>query len=221
MNTTILYEDDNFLIVNKRAGEVVHATLDKSRDNLYDRLKNCGKYQYLGLHHRLDKDTSGAILFTKNELVNSFIQNAFENHTIVKKYWAITHGEWKSSIDELITDFLKKEKNKNKIELMVKVTKGGQKAISIINTLKTSNSLTLIEFTLKTGRMHQIRVQSALRDHPIIGDAFYGNKELDKMYHPERLFLHSKEISFEYMGKKISAIAPIDENFLDLINKIP
>lgn len=220
MNPITLYEDDNFLIVNKSPGDIVHATLDKSRDNLYDRLKQSGKYDYLGLHHRLDKDTSGAILFTKNEAVNGFVQNAFENHTILKKYWAITHGEWISLPNEVITDYLKKEKDKNKIELMIKVTKGGQKAISLVNTLKKSKTHSLIEFTLKTGRMHQIRVQSALRNHPIIGDTFYGKSELDKKFNPQRLFLHSHEIAFEYLGKKISAIAPIDNKFLDLIEKI-
>lgn len=221
MNITILYEDSNFLIVNKPAGLVVHATLDSNRENLYNLLRESGKYDYLGLHHRLDKDTSGAILFTKNSEVNTFVQNAFETHSLTKKYWTIVHGEWLlSNPIETIEDFLKKEKNKNKIEVMVKVNKGGQKAVSLIQNVKYNQLMSLMEFTLKTGRMHQIRIQSALRSHPIVGDAIYGNKLLDQNIKPQRLYLHSKEISFEFNGKTIKALAPLDEIFLDLINKI-
>jgi 23S rRNA pseudouridine955/2504/2580 synthase len=213
-----LFEDENFLIVNKPNGLVVHNTVDKKRLNLYDILRDENPNQYLGLVHRLDKDTSGAIVLTKSESVNKFIQDEFLTHRIEKKYLCITHGEW--VIDQTIEDFLKKEKNKNKIELMVKVLKGGVKAISLVKTIKHSSTFSLLEFTLKTGRMHQIRVQSASRNYPLVGDTFYGNLDLDKKVEPERLFLHSHSLSFNFEGKRVSVNAPLDHYFLDLINKI-
>jgi 23S rRNA-/tRNA-specific pseudouridylate synthase len=91
---SIIYEDDYFLIINKPCGLVVHPTLDQSRLNLIDELKNYRKDNYIALIHRLDKDTSGAILFSKDSVANHFLDEGFKKHTITKKYWALVHGNW-------------------------------------------------------------------------------------------------------------------------------
>jgi 23S rRNA pseudouridine1911/1915/1917 synthase len=213
MQIEVLFEDDNFLIVNKPAGLIVHATVDKNRPNLFDILKESRGSSELSLLHRLDKDTSGAILFTKNPEVNKKIQEAFNERSIKKTYRAIVHGEWREN-SGVMEDFLKKEIQKNKKELMVKVHKGGQKAITYFEVVKRSEAYSHMSFTLETGRMHQIRIQSALRGHPLLGDAFYGNSELDKKMNAQRLYLHSYKLEFEYEGTLIRAEARLPEEFL-------
>jgi 23S rRNA pseudouridine1911/1915/1917 synthase len=215
MNIEILYEDHHFLIVNKPAGLVVHATLDKKRENLYDLLKK--NYSYLGLIHRLDKETSGAILFSKNAEINPFIQKEFETHRLEKKYWAIVHGNW--IIDQRLEMFLKKIKNNKKQDIMIKVDKGGVKSISQIKTLSSNEKYSLLEFTLLTGRMHQIRAQAKSVGHPIIGDLIYGDLELDKLIKPQRMLLHSYSLNFLLEDKKIQAIATIDHEFKNWIEQ--
>lgn len=209
MKIETLYEDENFLIVNKPAGLVVHSTLDKSRENLFDLLKK--QYPELYLSHRLDKDTSGAILFTKNESVNKFVEVGFRTHTFKKVYQTIVHGEWKFQGE--LSSFLKKVKNSRGHEVMEIVTKGGVKALSIVKSIKSNQQYSLMEFELKTGRMHQIRIQCKGNGHPIVGDTIYGNEKMDRM------FLHSKELSFEYEGKQIKAIAPLDLKFYEFMEK--
>lgn len=213
----ILFEDKNFLGVCKPDGLVVHATVDKQRANLYDLLKANYSSEYLGLHHRLDVQTSGAMLFTKNEEVNPFVQEGFKTHSIIKKYWAIVHG--RVDVDLRYEDFLKAKKIKNK-EVMEKVLKGGVKAISLVKTIKASESLSLLEFTLLTGRMHQIRVQSKIRNHPILGDALYGDESLDKKLKPARMFLHSRSLEFTYQDQTIRIEAPVDSHFQKLIDQL-
>lgn len=199
-----LFEDENFLIVNKPSGLVVHATVDKARENLYDILKK--SHPDLAILHRLDKDTSGAMLFSKNPEINKDAQALFDERIIQKTYIALVHGEWEGE-KGVMEDFLKKEKIKNK-EKMVKVLKGGQKAITYFEKKSYKNGVSLMSFTLETGRMHQIRVQSALRNHPLLGDTFYGKP--DKAL---RLFLHSHHLSFEFQGKKISVVAELPKEF--------
>lgn len=209
MNVETLYEDENFLIVNKPAGLVVHATLDKSRENLFDLLK--AKYPELYLLHRLDKDTSGAILFTKNESVNKFVEAGFRSHTIKKIYQVIVKGQW--NFQGELSCFLRKVKNKRGLETMEIVTKGGDKAISLVKTIKSNPNYSLLEFELKTGRMHQIRIQCKGNGHAIVGDNLYDGEE------NKRMFLHSTELSFLHDGKLIKAIAPLDNHFSEFIKK--
>jgi len=207
MNVETLYEDENFLIVNKPAGLIVHATLDKKRENLFDILKS--KYPELFLLHRLDKDTSGAILFTKNESVNKFVEEGFRTHSIQKVYQTIVSGEWNYQGE--LSSFLKKVKNTRGIEVMEIVTKGGVKALSLVKTMKSNKHYSLMEFELKTGRMHQIRIQCKGNGHPIVGDPIYDGEK------SSRLFLHSAKLSFIYQGKEISVQAPLDNLFTEFL----
>lgn len=213
MDIDVLFEDENFLIVNKPAGLIVHSTLDKKRENLFDFLKK--SYPKLFMHHRLDKETSGAIIFSKDESVNQFLENGFRTHSIEKSYNLIVHGQWEHNGE--LSCFLKKVKNKNGHEVMEVVTKGGVKAISDVTTIKCNSKYSLLNFKLQTGRMHQIRIQCKNEGHPIVGDLIYG---IDKH---ERMYLHSNSLSFTFEGKIISAHAPIDDkfkSFLKLTNLI-
>lgn len=211
MEIEILYEDKNIAVVNKPKGLIVHATVDKKRENLFDLLKN--RYQtYLGLIHRLDKDTSGAMIFSLNEKINSILDQGMKEHSFEKKYWAIVKG--KLEIDEKVEIFLKKIQNKKKQDIMIKVEKGGVKAITFLKTLKSNSDYSLIECTLHTGRMHQIRATLLSLGHPILGDNLYGEIKGD------RLFLHSRFLKISLDGTDIEVTAPIDETFQKVIDQL-
>lgn len=202
------YEDDQLLIVEKPEGLIVHATLDRSRPNLYDLLKQ--NYPELYLIHRLDKDTSGLILFSKKSEINQELQNLLESREIKKTYLCVVHGMWASPEGQL-QDFLKKEKKKIKSkwqEVMVKVDKGGQKAILNFKVQKSNQHFSLMEMTLVTGRMHQIRVQSQIQGHSIVGDSLYGLEDQSS-----RMMLHSYQLEFHFQGKRISVLSPMPEEF--------
>ena len=211
MQEMILFHDENLLIVNKPAGLVTHATLDKKRDNLVDLLKRELNLSYLGLIHRLDKDTSGAILFTLKEEANIPVQKMLENREIKKTYQALVSGhlEW-SGHEQKWEDFLKKERRQG-IELMSKVTKGGVKAISLLKDVKHFNHTSLLELELVTGRMHQLRIQTSVRGHAIVGDTLYGDRSRQEV----RMFLHSSKMILKHpvTNSPLTIIAPLPPEF--------
>ncbi len=203
----IIFEDEDVLVLNKAEGLIVHSSLDKKRENLFDIVKEQYKDNNISLMHRLDKDTTGAILFTKNSKVNAVIENQIQKKECEKFYLALVSGIWNE--EGLIKDYLKKEKVLG-IEKMSKVHSGGQVAMSYIRTIKTLSQETLMEFQLHTGRMHQIRIQAASRGHPLIGDELYGKKD------PRGIFLHAYKLAFSIHGKRIEVFAPLPKKFLNL-----
>lgn len=197
----ILFEDINYIAVFKKASWPVHATVDKSRSNLFDALKSFLKQRdkldsdpYLAIHHRLDVDTSGIVIFAKSVEANPVLSDIFSNHKCTKVYKAICLGKPAKQSGELL-NFLKKIKIKNK-EVMSVVNSGGQKAITRFKTIESKNNLALIEFEIITGRMHQIRIQSAHHGFGILGDDVYGNKEFNKKYSIHKHLLHCEKFSF-------------------------
>ncbi len=195
MKLEIIFTHDDFVIVNKPQGLIVHSTVDKTRDNLYDQLKVLYPKNEVSILHRLDKDTSGLMLFSLNSEKNKIFQKLFEERKSQKTYVAnvkvITHFEEET----LLKDYLKKEKIGG-IEKMIVVQKGGDVALSHAINLAPH----IVQITLQTGRMHQIRVQLASRGHPILGDSLYG---VDK----GNLHLHSSFLSFEYEGKHFEFVS--------------
>ena len=203
----ILFENDYYLIVNKPAGIPIHATLDKSRDNLFDSLRK--KYgNDLFLIHRLDVDTSGVVLFSKKPEANKILDALFKTRDIEKTYHALVVGEAKEA-QGVMEDFLERKKV-NGIEKMIKVHKGGEKAITEFELVEKKGHYSLLKLIIKTGRMHQIRAQLSLRGTPIFSDKFYG-KEIKH----ERLRLHSSSLSFidPFSQQKIHVLAPLPDNF--------
>lgn len=196
----ILFEDEDFIAVNKRRGWPVHKTLDPDRANLFDALKAFlknradGKEQYLILPHRLDVDTSGVVIFGKSERANPVLTEMFKNRSAKKEYCAICFGAPKLKSGRM-ESFLKKQREK-RIEKMVTVSKGGQKAITEYNTAEIKGDLSLIEFNLITGRMHQIRAHAAEYGFPIIGDALYGIPSENKKRKVKGQLLHAFRLSF-------------------------
>ncbi|MGE3261815.1 MAG: pseudouridine synthase [Bacteriovoracia bacterium] len=213
----ILFENKDIIVVNKPPLLPTHETRDTSRHHLVLALKEFlaerdgGKPQnvYLGIHHRLDRDTSGVILFTKRTEANAAVAQAFQAQEVRKTYLAISLGGLPKPI--AIKSFLgPSPKNKRQ---QATVARGGKFAETLVRSMATSNSrgrvISLLEAAPKTGRTHQIRVHLSENNLPILGDHTYG------VQFPgvPRLMLHAWRL--DILGKSFYAPMPQDFRNLD------
>lgn len=169
----ILYEDKYLIIVYKR-----HGLLTISRDNhndlnLYDEVKEYEKKKNpknkIFIVHRLDKDTSGLVLFAKNEKIKYALQNNWDK--VIRKYYAVVEKEVLEN--KTLINYLQESKTGEVFVTNNKVM--GKKSITKYEVLSKNNNCSLLDIEIKTGRKNQIRVQLAYILHPIIGDKKYGN----------------------------------------------
>ena len=169
----ILYEDKYLIIVYKR-----HGLLTISRDNhndlnLYDEVKEYEKKKNprnkIFIVHRLDKDTSGLMLFAKNEKIKYALQNNWDK--VIRKYYAVVEKEVLEN--KTLINYLQESKTGEVFVTNNKVM--GKKSITKYEVLSKNNKCSLLDIEIKTGRKNQIRVQLAYILHPIIGDKKYGN----------------------------------------------
>ncbi|PCJ16669.1 MAG: RNA pseudouridine synthase [Candidatus Cloacimonadota bacterium] len=182
----ILYEDDKLLIIEKEPKLLVHATVDKSRKNLESMLEQDGNFEYFRLLNRIDFKTSGLVALSISEKDNKYLDKWLKSSK--KTYLALVEGKMKSL---KLEDFIKVGKNEVKI-----VKCGGKKAISEVSLIWyfKEEDVSLLEVVLVTGRRHQIRLQLANINHPIIGDDLYNPKCLNK---EDDLFLHSHKLTWK------------------------
>ncbi len=192
----ILFENEDYIAVYKKSGWLIHQSLDAGRPDLFRALqsylkhRNHGEEVYLALHHRLDLWTSGVVIFAKSERANPVLAAIFQKRLARKVYQAICVQSPAKEEGELV-DFLKK-KTVDRKQRMVKVLKGGKKAITKYKCLKSDAQVSLVRFELVTGRMHQIRVQAALAGFPLLGDRLYGSA----MPGVEGALLHACDLHF-------------------------
>lgn len=211
-NLQVLYEDNHIIIVNKRVGDIVQG--DKTGDKpLSDVVKDFikAKYNkpgnvYLGVAHRLDRPTTGLVVFAKTSKVLPRLNKLFSEKKIHKTYWAIVKQRPKIEKDTLI-HWLKKNPKNNKSSAYIKEINDSKKAILHYEVLKQLNNYVLIEVNLETGRHHQIRSQLSAIGSPIKGDLKYG---FDRSNINGGIHLHSRKIEFTHpvSNDKISIIAP-------------
>ncbi|MDO5980869.1 RluA family pseudouridine synthase [Flavivirga spongiicola] len=215
-NLLILYEDNHIIIINKRAGDIVQG--DKTGDKpLSDVVKEYikDKYNkpgnvYLGVVHRLDRPTTGLVIFAKTSKVLPRLNKLFLSKDIKKTYWAIVKNAPPKPEDTLI-NWLKKNPKNNKSTAYIKEVKDSKKAILHYELLKKLDNYYLLEINLETGRHHQIRSQLANIGCPIKGDLKYG---FDRSNKDAGIHLHARYIEFIHPVKKelinISAPPPKD-----------
>lgn len=199
----IIYEDKYILVVNKPAGLLTISTEKDNIHTLYHQVREYlnKKNQKVFIVHRLDKDTSGLIVFAKTLLVKNKLQNNWNN--VKREYITVVNGEVIKKKDT-IKSYLKEDKY-----LKVKNNKYGKIAITEYEVLYNNNKYTLLKIRILTGRKNQIRVQLKNIGHQIVGDKKYGsikNKEVN------RLCLHANKIEF---------IHPVTNNIICLENEIP
>lgn len=171
----IIYEDKYLIIINKPSGILTISRDNRNDKNLYDEVKEYVKKQNpknkIFIVHRLDKDTSGLIIFAKNEKVKRILQT---NWTKVKRYYyAVVNGIVKEN--NHLENYLLETKTHDVI--ITKDKEKGILAITNFEVMEYNKKYTLLNIEIKTGRKNQIRVQLANIKHPIVGDKKYGNKE--------------------------------------------
>lgn len=178
----IVYEDDDFLAVNKSAGMVVHpacghwdGTLVNALLSHCGKLSNVGGVERPGIVHRLDKDTSGLVLVAKNDLAHQQLAKQFQNRTLTKKYRAMVEGNVKNDDGEIIQSLGRNPHDRKKVIVTTKTEYHPRQAISSYHVLKRYQSVTLLDVSIATGRTHQIRVHLAFIGHPVLGDPLYGH----------------------------------------------
>lgn len=167
----IIFENEDFVAVNKPAGLLSIPASDGKDVSLKDLLKT--KYNSIFTVHRLDFETSGVIIFAKNEASHKFLSQEFESRTVIKNYLGIVHGtllQKKGSIDVAVA------KHFSKKNIMV-VDKKGKPSLTDYEVLEEFGSYSLVQFQIHTGRTHQIRVHMQYLGHPVVCDNLYGNAE--------------------------------------------
>jgi len=193
----IIYEDDDVIVVDKPSGLVVHPpqegynqTLVNALIYLKKELSPSADNLRPGVVHRLDKETSGVIVLTKNENSYNNLVAQFKARTISKEYRAIVWG--KVNKEKMLIDLPLTRDTKNRLKMKVSFLKAKQ-ARTNLEVLTRLEDSTYLSLRPRTGRMHQIRVHLKFLGFPIVGDKKYGLKDDYK-----RLFLHAKEISFSH-----------------------
>lgn len=211
-NIEILFEDNHIIVVNKKSGDLVQG--DKTGDApLSDILKNYIKTKYnkpgnvyLGVVHRLDRPTTGIVIFAKTSKALERLNKMLRDKKIDKTYWAIIKNKPQKEKDTLI-NYLRKNPKNNTATVFNKETKDTKKAILHYKVAKSLDNYHLLEIDLETGRHHQIRSQLAHINCPIKGDLKYGFNRSNK---DAGIHLHARKINFIHPVKKVSIeiIAP-------------
>ena len=176
----IIYEDKYLIIVNKPTGEFTISRDNHYDNNLYDEVKTYVKKQNpknkIFIVHRLDKDTSGLVLFAKSEKVKYDLQRNWQN--VERKYYAVVFGkpnEKSVSLKDLLYE------TKSLDVVITNIKKIGKLAITNFDVIENNNKYSLLDINIETGRRNQIRVQLANIGHPIIGDKKYGKVKYKRM----------------------------------------
>lgn len=212
----IIYEDNHLLVINKKVGQLVQG--DKTGDeSLLDSIKNFIKIRdnkqgnvFLGLVHRIDRPTSGLVIYAKTSKALSRLTQMVKNREIKKTYWAIVAKEMILQSQRLV-HYLKKNEKNNKAIIFTKPTEGAKEAILTYNIIKTLDNYQLLEIDLETGRHHQIRAQLSKIGASIKGDLKYGSPRSN----PDGgIHLHARKLDFIHPVTKenIEITAPVPQN---------
>lgn len=203
-NLQVLYEDNHIIIVNKRVGDIVQG--DKTGDlPLSEIVKQfiAEKYQkkgnvFLGVVHRLDRPTSGIVIFARTSKALERLNKMLRDKKIQKTYWAIVKNKPLHK-EATLTHYLKKNPKNNKSTVFSRDNEGCKKAVLNYYLIKELDNYYLLQVDLETGRHHQIRAQLAFVKCPIKGDLKYGAKRSNK---DGGISLHAREISFTHPVSK-------------------
>ena len=201
ISQTIIYEDKNYIIINKPTGIAVHGGTDNKfglitimRDMFSEKIDLC---------HRIDKETSGCLVFSLNKKSTKHFNYLLQSRKITKKYKAILKGT--ISKDIFINNYIGDEP---------------QLAISKFNIINSSKNASYVDIEITTGRTHQIRIHSNEIGHPVINDSKYGDWKFNRSIKNfgKRMALHAHTMEFtDQLGKQIKVVAKLDKDFNDLL----
>ncbi|MDR1952145.1 MAG: RluA family pseudouridine synthase [Elusimicrobiota bacterium] len=212
----IIYEDDDIIVINKPFGIVVHPSYGHLDGTLLNALVGYADEKFIPyLVHRLDKDTSGLILFAKNEKSKISISKQFQNRAVKKIYYAAVKGTIVENRGRIEAPLGRAPENRKIMSVNPLATK---MAISEFSVMARRDGFTLVKVHIITGRTHQIRSHMKYINHPVVGDKQYGGPQVinSKIY--SRQMLHSYQISFTHpkTSKNLTFIAPLAEDMKEI-----
>lgn len=202
----IVYEDDNYIVVNKKAGMVVHPAKGNYRGTLVNALLGlkkelpCNDLVRPGIVHRLDKDTSGLIIVAKNVEAHEYLGKLFRERKIKKVYRAVLKGNMIPLLQRVENNIGRDPFNRKKMAVL---SRGGKDSLSIFRVIRYVGNLTYVLVRIRTGRTHQIRVHASHIGYPVLGDSVYSRK--DNRYPDVPLCLVAARLTFfdKFSGKKL------------------
>ena len=206
---TIVYEDENIILCNKRPGVLVHED-DEGKDNtlimhIKAYLYQKGEYDpeneqsfAPALCNRIDRNTGGIVIGAKNAEALRVMNEKIKNDEISKFYYCVVHGKMPKKADTL-TGFLLKDSDKNQVKIFDKQVKGSKNIITKYKVVSEKNGMSLLEIELVTGRTHQIRAHMSYIGHPLLGDGKYGVNKDDRArgYKYQALYAYRLHFDFE------------------------
>jgi 23S rRNA pseudouridine955/2504/2580 synthase len=195
LKNSILYEDEQMIVMNKPCGIPVHSGSGQSV-GVIEAFRQIYDNPYLDLAHRIDKETSGCLVIAKTRAFLKEFHDLFREQKVEKTYLALVKGK------------MREDKHLEKMDV------DGKESETLFVRLKTYINATLVEAYPKSGRTHQIRLHAEAMGHPIIGDEKYGDINFNKTVGARRLFLHASELSFTLANQKpFSFKAPLPKDW--------
>lgn len=221
----ILFENDDLLVINKPPGMVVHPSAGHPAGTLVHAvlahaptLEGVGGERRPGVVHRLDKDTSGVILFAKNDSTHHFLQVQFKSRKVGKTYLALVDGHPPTPSGRIEGAIGRDPKRRQRMAIVPETR--GRSALTTYHTLKRFVNHTLIEVLPETGRTHQIRVHLAFLGCPVVGDRVYGQRKLSLPV--GRHLLHASQLEILIPGENSPRLfkAPLPDDFQNALDSI-
>ena len=219
----IVYQDGDLAVINKQQGLTVHQGNGTSEDTLVnallyhlDSLSGINGVIRPGIVHRIDKDTSGLLVVAKNDKAHVSLSKQIEEKSCKRVYVALLEGVLKEDEGRVETYISRSTKNRT----MMAVSSSGRRAVTNFKVIERAGGYTLCEFSLETGRTHQIRVHAKHLGHPIVGDTVYGYK--NQKFKLNGQLLHAKTLTFTHptTDKIVSFSAEIPDYFSSVLKKI-
>ena len=215
MSLNIIYEDEAYIVVNKPAGIPVHPSMDHYTDSLSNGIafyfNQIGLKKKIRPVNRLDKDTSGIVIFAKNEYIQECLVRQMKSKEFIKKYIAVVNGNLDNREGTINAPIARKEGSI--IERCVSET--GDIAITHYKVLKRNLDFDVVECILETGRTHQIRVHFAYLGHSLLGDTLYGTSS--SLINRQALHAYEVEFTHPLSKKKVKYIATVPEDLNKLM----
>ncbi|MEK7447434.1 MAG: RluA family pseudouridine synthase [Patescibacteria group bacterium] len=214
---SIVYEDENIIVVDKEAGVVVHPADGHESGTLVDALRNkidIHDAERPGVVHRLDKDTSGLVVFAKNQQSLEYLQEQTQKRKFEKVYLVLVWGRVTPEKGTIDIPIQRSEKDRKKME----ASSSGRESLTEYEVIKYYENMTYLKVKIITGRTHQIRVHFTGIGYPVVGDKSYGRK--DERVNLSRQFLHAHELGFKLFGKTYHFKSELPEDLEKFIGSL-